>query len=239
MPRIQLIDAARGLALIAMALFHSAWDLSLFGYMEASSLQCGWTFFARCIASSFLFLVGMSIILSGGFAGKRFLKRWLQVVVSATIITVATFFAIAENFIFFGILHMIAVSMILGSIIITAPWYLFIMAAAFVFFAGDHVTTELFDAPWATFIGLSSNRVNSVDFVPIFPWFSAVLMGMATAKLILITELTERLENFSIQMLEPFARLGRFSLIFYLVHQPILIALLYFVSQFWPPLHSN
>lgn len=234
MKRIQIIDAARGVALIAMAIFHCAWDLSLFGYMDQSALQGGWTFFARCIASSFLFLVGMSIVLSGGFEGKRFIRRWLQVAIAALIITIATYIAIPDNFIFFGILHIIAVSMILGSILITAPWYLLGMAAIFVFFASDQITTELFNAPWAAFIGLTSHRVNSVDFVPLFPWFSAVLLGMAAAKLAIETKFIVPLERFSHDILAPFARLGRYSLIFYLVHQPILIALIFMVSQIWP-----
>lgn len=235
MKRIQIIDAARGLALIAMAIFHCAWDLSLFGYMDQSALQGGWTVFARIIASSFLFIVGMSIVLSGGFEGKSFLKRWLQVALAAAIISIVTFIAIRQSFIFFGILHLIAVSMLIGGMILTAPWYLLAMASVFVFFANDHITTELFDAPLAAFVGLSDIQINSVDFVPLFPWFSAVLLGMATAKLLVELDYIVELERFSHPTLTPFARLGRYSLIFYLVHQPILIAMIFTLSQFWPP----
>lgn len=234
--RIQIIDAARGLALICMAIYHCAWDLSMFGYVsQATIFGSGWTLFARAIASSFLFLVGFSIVISGGFESFSFLKRWLQVAIAAIIISIATYIFMPESFIFFGILHLIAFSLILGSIMITAPWYLFLMGAIFVFFAADHVTSELFSAPWAAFIGLSANPVNSVDFVPVFPWFSAVLLGMAAGKVTIVYDKLPALAKITSPLFKPFALLGRWSLVFYLVHQPILIALIFAISQIAPP----
>lgn len=239
MSRIQFIDAARGLALICMAIYHCAWDLSMFGYVsQATIFGSGWTLFARSIASSFLFLVGFSIVISGGFESRSFLKRWLQVASAAFIITIATYIFMPESFIFFGILHLIAFSLILGSMMITAPWYLFLLGAIFVFFAADFVTSELFSAPWANFMGLSKNPVNSVDFVPVFPWFSAVLLGMSAGKITLIYDRLPALAAITSPLFKPLALLGRWSLIFYLIHQPILIALIFGISQIAPPAMS-
>jgi uncharacterized membrane protein len=70
-PRLTRIDIARGVALIAMAIYHFGWDLEFFGYMApATTAHGGWKLFARCIASSFLFLVGFSLVLALGSNGK-------------------------------------------------------------------------------------------------------------------------------------------------------------------------
>src|SRR5688572_20187958 len=62
--RMVLLDALRGLALVAMALYHFVWDLEFFGYVAAGTAGTGgWRMFARLIASSFLFLAGYSLVL--------------------------------------------------------------------------------------------------------------------------------------------------------------------------------
>ena len=64
-PRIGLLDTARGVALIAMASYHFAWDLEFFRYIEAGTTAFGWwKMYARGIAGSFLFLVGFSLVLA-------------------------------------------------------------------------------------------------------------------------------------------------------------------------------
>ena len=63
--RIEIIDVARGGALVAMAVYHFGWDLEFFGYMDAgTTVTGGWRLFARAIATSFLFLVGVSLFLA-------------------------------------------------------------------------------------------------------------------------------------------------------------------------------
>ena len=52
--RIDAIDIARGIALLAMAIYHFTWDLEFFGYAEPGLTAVGgWKLFARAIASSF------------------------------------------------------------------------------------------------------------------------------------------------------------------------------------------
>ncbi|TKB32225.1 MAG: DUF1624 domain-containing protein, partial [Mesorhizobium sp.] len=63
--RIVAIDVARGVALLAMASYHFTWDLEFFGYADPGLTAFGWwKFYARCIASTFLFLVGVSLFLA-------------------------------------------------------------------------------------------------------------------------------------------------------------------------------
>ena len=76
--RIELVDLARGVALVAMAVYHFTWDMEFFGYVQAGTTAVGgWKLFARCIASSFLFLVGASLFLAHG-DGVRWPRIWLS-----------------------------------------------------------------------------------------------------------------------------------------------------------------
>ena len=98
--RIDAIDIARGAALVAMAIYHFAWDLEFFGYAPpAMTAVGGWKLFARCIASSFLFLVGVSLFLGHGkgirWAG--FLRRLAMVAGAALAISIVTYIAMPER----------------------------------------------------------------------------------------------------------------------------------------------
>ncbi len=114
--RIPAIDFARGIALVAMAIFHFGWDLENFKIVrEAMTLEPQWKYFARTIAASFLALVGLGAWLAhqNGLATRTLAKRILFVGGAALIITIATFYATPGGFIFFGILHNIALSSLL------------------------------------------------------------------------------------------------------------------------------
>src|SRR5687768_1672935 len=78
LPRLPLIDAARGAAILAMVVYHFSWDLRFFGFIAADVAGgLGWRVFARLIAGAFLFLVGVSLVLAtqGGFDRARYLRR--------------------------------------------------------------------------------------------------------------------------------------------------------------------
>ncbi len=63
-PRIGLLDTARGAALIAMATYHFTWDMEFMGYLARGTAEAGWLkIYARAIASTFLFLAGVSLML--------------------------------------------------------------------------------------------------------------------------------------------------------------------------------
>jgi hypothetical protein len=63
--RIPAIDVAKGVALVAMAIYHFVWDLEFFGWVAPFTIQqSGWVIFARSIAASFLFLVGINMVLT-------------------------------------------------------------------------------------------------------------------------------------------------------------------------------
>jgi uncharacterized membrane protein len=228
--RIEAIDAARGIALLAMVSYHFTWDLEFFGYVTPGLTAFGgWKIYARCIASSFLFLVGFSLMLAhgNGIRWNGFGKRLAMIVAAAAAITIATWFATPGSFIFFGILHHIALASLLGLAFLRFPAWALAVAAILVAMAPQFLRMPIFDHPGLWWLGLSTISPRSNDYVPLFPWFAAVLAGMAAARFARDFGLLARLGGELPQpALRPLVKIGQHSLAFYLIHQPVLIACL-------------
>ena len=237
--RIDAIDIARGVALLAMAVYHFAWDLEFFGYVDPGMTAVGgWKIFARSIASSFLFLAGVSLFLAhaDGIRWRGYWRRLAMVAGAALAISVATYFATPDSFIFFGILHQIALASVLGLAFVRLPAVLTLVAAGLVVAAPHFLRAAFYDAPWWWWTGLSEAYPRSNDYVPVFPWFAAVLAGIAVAKLARSSGLLDRLAAIrSGRWAQPAAFAGRHSLAVYLIHQPVLIACVWIFAQVAPP----
>jgi uncharacterized membrane protein len=237
--RIEVLDLARGLALVAMAIYHFTWDLEFFGYVEPGMTAVGgWKLFARCIASSFLFLVGISLVLAHAksLRWKPFWRRFAMIAGAALAITIVTWVAMPEGFIFFGILHQIALASLLGLAFLRLPPLVTLVIAALVVAAPNYLRSEFFDNPALWWVGLSSTNPHSNDYVPLFPWFGAVLAGIAAGKFASASGLFDRLAEIRLgKWAMPFDFAGRHSLAFYLIHQPVLISCVWLFSQVTPP----
>lgn len=238
--RLGKLDVLRGIALIAMATYHTGWDLEFFGYLESGTTGHGhWKLYARCIASTFLVLVGFSLVLAhkNGVRWRPFGIRLAQIVAAAAAITIATYQFTPDSFVFFGILHQIAAASLLGLIFLRLPALIIAAAAVAVIAAPHFLASPTFDAPWLWPLGLSEIAIRSNDFVPIFPWFGAVLAGMALAKAFQHFNLLKLFAgNIRPYWLDRGLRfIGRHSLAFYLIHQPVLIGCVYVIAQIFPP----
>ncbi|MBS9720565.1 DUF1624 domain-containing protein [Tianweitania sp. BSSL-BM11] len=237
--RIRAIDVARGIALVAMAIYHFTWDLEFFGYVEPGLTAFGgWKIFARCIASSFLFLVGVSLVLAHarGVRWRPFLIRLGQVALAAAAISLVTWFAVPGGFIFFGILHQIALASLLGVLFLRFPAWMLAGIAALMIAGPFFLRSALFDTPWLWWVGLSTVNPHSNDYVPLFPWFGAVLLGMAAAKTAQHFGIFDRMRSWTpARPLRVLEAGGRHSLAFYLIHQPLLISLVWLAAQIAPP----
>ncbi|NDV88106.1 DUF1624 domain-containing protein [Aurantimonas aggregata] len=223
-----------------MVVYHFTWDLEFFNYVDRGLTgEGGWRVFARVIASSFLFLVGISLVLAhgGGVRWRPFLVRLGQVTAAAAAVTIATVFATPNSFVFFGILHHIVVASLIGLAFLRLPWIIAALAAVGVIALPWFVTSPAFDTRWLAWTGLAESPPVSNDLVPIFPFFGAVLAGIAVARLAQRAGTFEALRrwNPSLAPLVPLGWLGRHSLMFYLVHQPVLIGLVYVFAQIAPP----
>lgn len=235
--RIPALDIARTVALVGMAIYHFTFDLEMFGYLApGTAVTGGWAIFARTIAGSFLFLVGVGLYIGHG-AGIRwrpFLRRLAVIAAAAALITAGTRYAMPDNYIFFGILHSIAVASLFGLLFLRLPALVTLAAAAAVVFAKPYLQNGWFDAPILAGLGLTTWPVRSADFVPVFPWFAATLAGIGVARIMgkagLLRRLSQTGEASKAQRIAAWP--GRHSLAIYLIHQPVLISLLWLVSRF-------
>lgn len=238
--RLMRLDVARGLALVAMAIYHFTWDLEFFRYVPLGlTSEGGWKIFARGIASTFLFLAGFSLVL-GHYPTIRwrpFLRRLAMIVAAALVITVATYIAFPQAFIFFGILHAIAAASLIGLAFLRLPPAITAIVAVLIIITPNVFSSTAFDWPGLWWVGLSENRPVSNDYVPLFPWLGATLLGIAAARIMKangwLGHLATRSEPGRLTRGLAFA--GRHSLTVYLIHQPILLGLVYLASIVAPP----
>jgi uncharacterized membrane protein len=235
--RLPRLDAVRGIAILAMVVYHFSWDLRFFGFIATDiGGELGWRIFARLIAGTFLALVGINLVLAArvGFDRRRFLRRLAVIAAAAAAITAVTWFAMPEAYIFFGILHSIAVASVLGLPFVRAPVLLTIAAAVACFLAPALLSGPFFDRPALLWLGLATYFPQSNDYVPIFPWFGVVLAGIAAARL--APKLWPGYEAFLARPApRPLLFAGRYSLPIYLLHQPILFGLVYAAAALFPP----
>jgi uncharacterized membrane protein len=235
-PRIHAIDLARTLALLAMAGYHFTFDLMLFGYLPPGYVFQGpWPLFARAIASSFLFLAGMSLWLAHGPSIRwgNFGRRLAIVAGAAALVTVATYYTMGAQFIRWGILHAIAAGSLIGLLFLRAPIPLTVAVAVAVFVAPHLGRYDAFNAPHWIWLGLSTDIPPMMDYEPLLPWLCPVLLGIATARLMTRAGLWDRLRHWQPS---PVGRAliwpGRHSLAIYLLHQPVLFGAVYLFTRY-------
>jgi uncharacterized membrane protein len=235
--RVALVDLLRGLALVAMIAFHFSWDL---GFLSLADLDVTsnplWVASAHVIAGSFLLTVGISLVLAqeAGIRPSRFLRRLIQIVLAAGAVTVASLTVDPDGVILFGVLHCIAVSSILGLFFLRAPVPAIAAAAAACIILPFLWTSPAFNAPGWAWLGLASEPPPADDYIPLLPWFGIVLAGIAIGRQAL--ELRPLEDWAQWRPGDPLTRLlafgGRHTLIVYLLHQPILLGMLWLFA-FW------
>jgi uncharacterized membrane protein len=225
--RLPGIDVLRGVAVAAMIVYHFTWDIRYFGFIQTDVVNHPfWHNFARAIAGSFLLLSGVSLALmtQSGFDRAKFLRRFGIIAGAALLVTVATYLTMPNAFIFFGILHCIALSSLLALPFLRLPVIVVLAVAAMVLAMPLIVSHAVFDQPLLQWIGLGTMLPITNDYVPVFPWFGVALVGVALGRWLAASP-PAWLRSDSEGAAAVTARAGRLSLPIYLIHQPVLMAL--------------
>lgn len=229
--RSPTLDLARGLAVLAMISFHFCFDLVIFGLLPPEAVRTGiLPLYARLIAGSFLFLSGVSFWMAHGatFRPAAFWLRFAVIVAAAAAVSIATRLAMPDVWVRFGILHMIAAGSLLALVLRRVPAPMLLVLAGLCFVAPYGLASDHFASAWLLWLGLAPHSPPMMDFTPVLPWAAPVLAGMAVAKAGTGRDWWHRL-------LYPPALLqggllqwaGRHSLPIYLLHQPVLFALIW------------
>ena len=264
------IDALRGIAIIMMIIFHFLFTLNYFGLTSFQLYKGFLLFFQRITVSSFIMLAGVSLVLSYFNYYKinyiknnkkntkdnkkiksifdiypKYLKRGLIIFACGLLITLATYVLIGRGFIVFGVLHSIGISIMIAPFFIrfkNLNLYLgiaiILIGLYFSFFRAPHINPIINLILLS--IGLFTADFYSFDYVPLFPWFGLVLIGIYLGKYfypngsrnfkIFKLELTGTKNRSLIgstinSLANSLVYLGKKSLLIYLIHEPILVLL--------------
>jgi uncharacterized membrane protein len=238
--RNQRIDIARGAAVIAMVIYHFTWDLAFFGLIDPSTATApGFRRLGAMIAGSFLFISGVALVLARRAAPDdsafraKFVKRLAIVAGAAVLVSLGTWMAMGDRFVRFGILHCIALSSLLALPFLRLPFWAAIAAGVALLALPWAVDMPVFAQGRLLWLGLSSQTPAMVDYVPVFPFAGMTLLGVA-AGLRVQPQPADAADGGWL------AKLGRWSLPIYLIHQPLLYgALFLFAANVAPALRSD
>jgi uncharacterized membrane protein len=228
--RFPIIDALRGVALLGMFAYHFSFDLNYFGVIRQNFYEDPfWIGSRTMILSSFLLLVGISLVLANqeGIRWKTVWLRFGQVAGCAALVSVGSYLMYPKSWIYFGVLHHIAAASLLGLIFLRLKWVNLVLGLALIGL-GASLKLALFDSPMLQWIGFMTRKPVTEDYVPMLPWFGVVLLGMFLGELFLSKSSAEmktwRPENRASRLL---ALTGRHSLLLYMAHQPVFIGALF------------
>jgi len=227
--RFDRLDALRGAAMVWMAAFHFCFDLNFFGALQPRQnfyLDPFWTGQRTAIVTLFLTCAGLgqAVAMGAGQGWLRFWRRWAQVVGCAVLVSIGSAWMFPRSWISFGVLHGIALMLILARL--AAPlrsglWPLGALCLAL----PQLVQHAAFDSRWTNWIGLVTRKPVTEDFVPLLPWLGVMLWGLGAGQL-LLRHRRDLLAGGVPAAMRPLAVLGRWPLSFYMLHQPVLIGAL-------------
>ncbi len=240
-----LPDFLRILAIFLMVFYHFHYDLITFQYLSFDIINHPfWWFLPRLIVFLFLFTSGLSLFLTHHLhiRWRKFFQRFIKLFLASLTVSVVTYYIYPERWIYFGTLHNLTLSSLLGLAFLKTPKLAFTCATAL--FTGSFLGHDL---PWIT---LSHS---AMDHVELFPYFGALLYGISfghfsknfhelcSEKRLGAQRLKSIEQFFTMNIARPIQtwtywknlqKLSEHSLLFYLLHQPILFALFFGISFF-------
>jgi uncharacterized membrane protein len=213
-----------------MVIFHGAYDLEAFYDWDIGVFQGGWLVFEQAVAYAFLLTAGASFVVAHerakvrGGTWKRHLRRSVQVLAAAALVSAATYLLDPETYVRFGILHLIGVGIALLPLFARLREANLALGVA-VIAMGKWVHSYAVTSSWLLPLGFMPPHFRSVDYFPLFPWFGAMLIGAGIGSLIYVR--LERTPNPAHSLPLWLSWPGRHSLLLYLAHQPVILLVLW------------
>lgn len=231
MDRLDRLDALRALAMLWMAAFHFAFDLNHFGLISPKQQFTAdpfWTLQRSAIVSLFLFCAGagQAIAMQRAQGTGRFWRRWAQVAGCALLVSAGSAWMFPRSWIFFGVLHGIAVMLLLVrgvAPMLAAPAGRLVLGALALLLIGLPQLWQhtIFDAGWLRWVGLGTGKPVTEDYVPLLPWAGVMLIGLLAGRWAAARGGAWMAGAAPAWL----AILGRRPLSFYMLHQPLLIGI--------------
>jgi len=234
--RYHLLDELRGFAVVCMVFYHGFYTLFSVFSLESSGILLKFFMPAEpFFAALFILISGVASSLTHSNL-RRGLKL-LCVAVSLTAVTVLlTLFGIYQE-IFFGILHLLALSMLLVAVVekyiykinlalgSTISLILFLafynVPNGYLGFGGFSLTLPkiIYSSNWLFWLGFPTKFFFSSDYFPIIPWIFMFFFGAFLGHYARIGKFPSALKK---KFFSPLDFVGKHALIIYILHQPIL-----------------
>jgi len=225
--RVPGLDVLRAIALVAMIGYHFAFDLRYYGVIRTDFEHDPLCIAIRtAILSSFLLLAGVSLVLAdrAAVAPRRFWRHVATIAACALLVSAGSYALFPRTYIWFGVLHAIAVALVLARPCVRRPALAAAIGVAIIA-AGLAFKHAAFDRYALGWVGFMTVKPYTEDYVPLFPWMGAVFLGIA---------LGHALARHDFAALAPlgcaprwFRTLGRHTLLIYMIHQPLLLGALW------------
>ncbi|HDT13585.1 MAG TPA: DUF1624 domain-containing protein [Candidatus Aminicenantes bacterium] len=228
--RVWEIDFLRGLAIILMVGYHLLFDLGEFVGVERF---LGWSTDLSSPAWTIaqFFFAGLFVVLSGisGTLSRSNIRRGLRLLAVSILVSAATYLFDPSSAVYFGILQCLAVSMLIygaafekAGAVACAAWGAAVIGLA----AALPPLKEALAVRhgWLLPLGLPGPSFSSYDYFPLIPWLGVFLVGSALGKSVYASRqslLPWRLPRTFVNVA------GRHSLLIYIVHQPVIMGVLY------------
>ena len=242
--RIALIDEVRGFSILCMVVYHLFYDLV---YIFSVPIPI---FTSPLINGLQEIFAGLFILISGASCAfsRNNLKRGIFCFSFGMILTAATFFFMPDELIVFGILHLLGMSMILYAIsrkllakipaAAAIPLFVFLFAVSYDVsygFLGIYkvftisLPSALYRTNYLAPLGFINAAFFSSDYFPLLPWLFLFIAGSYIGKL--FKKMPP--DSFAARSHVPLLSfVGRNTFIIYLVHQPIILGILYIIFRF-------
>lgn len=228
--RLGFFDALRGFTMISMALFHGTYDLAyIYGvsipWFVNGPVQDIWR---ASISWVFLFVAGwMCSVSHDNF------KRSFKYAAAAFVVWIATSVASVDNSINFGIIYCMAACTLTfaltKSLLTNLPAYPTMAILLILFGLTWNIPHHIYDIPGLAWLGFPDAGFVSGDYYPLIPFIFMFLAGYMASRGLSKTDTAQAASYPRWMYRHPFPALealGRHALPFYLIHQPLILAVI-------------
>jgi uncharacterized membrane protein len=228
--RLPIVDVLRGFAVAQMIVYHSIYDLNHFGWLQLRMLvDQPWIGWRAAIVTQFLLLVGVGLVLRTTFKPGRadFWRRWAEIAAGALLVSAGSWLVFGPRYIWFGILHFVAAALLIARPLVRlGAWNVTLGGLLLAF--GLAYANAAFNDPPAAIVGLVTNKPRTEDYVPLLPWLGVVLIGAGLGSLWQRRgwAILPALQGLNQRPPRLLLLLGTWALTVYLVHQPVIMAIL-------------
>jgi len=203
MRRVAVIDELRGLCVLAMVGYHWLFVLgSQFGYAWGTSLYEFLGPAQPLGAGMFILIAGISTRFSRDVRKRGFILTVISLAITGVTVLLLPYLGIGDMRIWFGIIHLLAVSTLLFSVFKRAfdrvPSLLGLVFFLFLFFVtapvgqgylgmfGFHIDMPeiLYQTNALAFLGFNTPEFQAFDHYPLLPWCFIFLFGSFMGKMI-------------------------------------------------------